>query len=121
MDMQTYQELALRTAPGGPPRNSAVSVDMQWLLGALGLCGESGEIAEIIKKHVFHGHPLDGETRSKLRKECGDVLWYLNYLANLLDRNLGEIADLNIEKLTSRYPKGTFSTERSIHRAVGDV
>ena len=127
MDMETYQELALRTAPGGPPRNSkTAALDLtgeqkQWLLGTLGLCGEAGELAEVIKKHVFHGHPMDAETRSKLRKECGDCLWYLNYIASLLDRNLGEIADLNIEKLTSRYPEGTFSTERSIHRAVGDV
>ena len=127
MDMQTYQELALRTAPGGPPRNSDTETlyitgeRTQWLLGTLGLCGEAGEIAEVIKKHVFHGHPLDTETRSKLRKECGDVLWYLNYIAALLDRNLAEIADLNIEKLTTRYPEGTFSNERSMNRAVGDV
>ena len=127
MDMQTYQELALRTAPGGPPRNSrtvalALTGDQkQWLLGALGLCGEAGELAEVIKKHVFHEHPMDAETRSKLRKECGDCLWYLNYIAALLDRDLGEIADLNIEKLMARYPEGTFSAERSMCRAVGDV
>ena len=65
---------------------------------ALGLCGETGEVAEKVKKQVRDGV----FNRHEVAKELGDVLWYLSNLANDIGYNLDEIADMNIEKLTSR-------------------
>lgn len=110
MDFNEYQDLAQRTEAGLPysPR-SAVAV--------LGLCGESGEVAELFKKHIGHGHELDLE---HVKKELGDVLWYIAELASALGFSLEDVAVANIEKLAKRYPEG-FSSERSKHRAKGDV
>ncbi len=81
----------------------------------LGLCGETGEIADIVKKVEFHGHPMDEATVEKLKLECGDVFWYLALLSKHLGFNLSEIATSNIEKLQKRYPEG-FKVENSINR-----
>jgi NTP pyrophosphatase (non-canonical NTP hydrolase) len=78
----------------------------------MGLCGESGEVIDILKKHIFHGHELD---REHLLEELGDVAWYLNEAAYALDSSLEEIFDRNIAKLKKRYPQG-FDKERSINR-----
>ena len=124
MNVQEYSEKAMRTAdPINSPSKTAMMVltgeQVQLTLATLGLCGESGEIAEAVKKHIFHDHPLDEE---KLAKEAGDVLWYLNYLSvRCLGKGLDQIMDLNIEKLSKRYPEGFFSSERSLNRAKGDV
>ena len=78
----------------------------------MGLCGESGEAIDLLKKHRFHGHPLDTE---KLKKELGDVAWYLAEAAQGLNVPLSEILQGNLNKLHGRYPNG-FSSERSMHR-----
>lgn len=104
--MNQYQTQAKRTAPVSPSRRNDLANY------ALGLAGEAGEVGDIIKKHLFHGHPLD---RENLKDELGDVLWYLSNLANSVDISLQDIADHNIEKLYARYPEG-FSEERSINR-----
>lgn len=72
-------------------------------VGALGLAGEGGEIIDLIKKHLFHGKPLD---RDKAVEELGDVLWYVQCLAEALDVNLSEVAQKNAQKLKKRYPNG---------------
>jgi len=82
-------------------------------VAALGLTGESGEVADHIKKHLGHGHPLDMDS---LRKELGDVLWYVAELSTTLGIDLGEVAQGNVDKLLARYPDG-FSTKRSLNRA----
>ena len=82
------------------------------LNAVMGLCGESGECADLMKKHLFHGHPLD---REKLMKELGDVAWYLAEAAEGLGVNLSEILQGNLDKLHRRYPQG-FSTEKSMQR-----
>lgn len=79
---------------------------------ALGLTGEAGEVADLIKKFVFHGHELDVE---ELRKELGDTLWYIAQLAYEIDVWLSSVAGENIEKLRGRYPEG-FDKEKSINR-----
>ena len=79
----------------------------------LGLCGEAGEVAELLKKHLYHGHPLD---REKLRNELGDVLWYVATLASDLGIPLSDVASANVDKLRKRYPDG-FSAEASAKRA----
>jgi len=106
MELDEYQKLALRTAGH---RESSEKV---LTYAALGLTGESGEVAEIIKKAFYHGHTLDKEL---LRKELGDVLWYLAVMADSLGLSLDQIATDNIAKLTTRYPQG-FSQARSINR-----
>lgn len=78
----------------------------------LGITGESGEVADIIKKGVFHGHTFDKE---ELINELGDVLWYVSAIASTIDISLDVIANTNINKLKNRYPEG-FEESRSINR-----
>ncbi len=78
----------------------------------LGLAGESGEVAELIKKHCFQGHALD---ESKLIEELGDVLWYIALTAEIQGVQLADIARRNIEKLKKRYPYG-YRDEDSVNR-----
>ena len=81
-------------------------------LGALGLAGESGEVIDQIKKHLFQGHEIDQE---KMADELGDVLWYYMLILKTLGFTLQEVMGRNIEKLRRRYPDG-FAVERSIYR-----
>ncbi|HEX2722143.1 MAG TPA: nucleoside triphosphate pyrophosphohydrolase family protein [Gemmatimonadaceae bacterium] len=113
-DFDSYEALALRTASG----ESVVSQTAMLNAAALGLSGESGEIADHVKKVIFHGHPLDDATRDKIAKEIGDILWYCAMGARGLGLGLGDIARMNVEKLTKRYPDG-FSTDRSLNRPHG--
>lgn len=100
-----YQIAALRTANTDEPKDLILN-------GALGLCGESGELADIIKKHLFQGHNLD---KVKAGKELGDILWYVAIEAKGLGFTLEEIMHMNIEKLLERYPEG-FEADKSINR-----
>ena len=74
--------------------------------------GEAGEVAEVIKKHLFHATPLDQDA---LAKELGDCLWYIGAFATVLGLSMDDIAQRNIDKLRKRYPEG-FDTERSRNR-----
>lgn len=80
------------------------------LIWTLGLAGEAGEFADMMKKHHGHGHDLD---REKAAKELGDVLWYLSVLADSLGFSLSTIAQMNVDKLQARYKKG-FTIEESL-------
>jgi len=79
---------------------------------AMGLAGEAGEVVDLLKKHLGHGHDLDAD---KLTKELGDVLWYVSAIAQSAGLELGDIARANVEKLRKRYPDG-FSVEASRNR-----
>lgn len=109
MDLDEYQRLAHRTSNFNGPELGA---PRHLTMAALGLTGEAGEAADIVKKVVFHGHTLD---REKLAKEVGDVLWYIAEMATALELPLSEIAAGNIAKLRLRYPSG-FSSEASVER-----
>lgn len=85
---------------------------------AMGMCGEAGEVSELIKKYAYHGHTIDTE---HLARELGDVLWYVSYMAHLFGYSLGEIMVMNQEKLAKRYPDGKFDTERSKNRKEDDI
>lgn len=87
------------------------------LNAALGMSGEVGELNDIIKKWVFHEKELD---ETHLKKELGDVLWYVALVAESFSWSLDEIMELNIEKLQERYPEG-FDTSRANNRKEGDI
>ena len=106
MTIHEYQRLAMTTL------NPELSQRDVLINGVMGLCGESGEAIDIVKKHLHQGHELD---REKLIKELGDIAWYLAETATALDVSLEEVLERNIEKLRSRYPEG-FSAERSVNR-----
>ena len=101
-----YQRLAMASL------NPALKRKDVLINGVMGLCGESGEAIDIVKKHLHQGHPLDKE---KLAKELGDIAWYLAETAYALDIPLEKILRGNLEKLARRYPEG-FSPDKSIHR-----
>jgi NTP pyrophosphatase (non-canonical NTP hydrolase) len=107
MNIRQYHREVQRTAPNESMRDSMI-------LACLGLTGEAGECADIIKKHLYHAHGLDLD---KLRKEMGDVLWYLTFLCDVLGITLSELMEANAAKLRARYPTG-FDTERSINRTA---
>ena len=106
MHLNEYQELAARTL--GRERTH----EQQLANAALGLTGEAGETADIIKKHLFHATPLDQDA---LIKELGDCLWYIGAFATVLGLSLDDIAQRNVDKLRKRYPEG-FDPERSRNR-----
>lgn len=85
--------------------------------GVMGLCGESGEVIDIVKKWLAQGHQLDKE---RMKSELGDVAWYLAETATALDVPLEQIFQANLDKLHKRYPQG-FSTEDSVNRAGDDL
>ena len=112
MTINEYQTAALRTA-----QTDKFSAGDILLNSVLGLCGESGEVADLVKKHLFQGHDLDIE---HIAKELGDVAWYLAVGAYAIGLDLESIFRMNKEKLEARYPDG-FSADRSLHRAENDV
>lgn len=106
MTLDEYQRLAARTIGANRAREE------QLANAALGLAGEAGEVADMMKKHLFHGWPID---RESLVKELGDCLWYIAATATAVGVRLDEIGATNIDKLRRRYPDG-FSSEASINR-----
>ena len=106
MTINENQQLAMKTL------NPALSEKDILINGVMGLCGESGEAIDIVKKWLAQGHELD---REKLKKELGDICWYLAETATALDCDLEDIMAANIEKLQKRYAEG-FDTEKSVNR-----
>lgn len=111
MTINEYQQMALRTES---PTTSEVDRILQ---GAMGLCGESGEYIDILKKHMFQGHDLDKE---HMAKELGDIAWYLAVSADAIDYDLETIFQINIDKLRARYPEG-FEADKSTNRKANDI
>lgn len=111
MNINEYQELAMTTL------NPELNKKDVLINSVMGLCGESGEAIDIVKKWLAHGHELD---REHLIKELGDVAWYLAEAATALDVPLEEVLRANIDKLKKRYPDG-FETKRSLTRLQGDL
>ncbi len=101
-----YQKEAMASLNPNLNKNDAL------INSVMGLCGESGEAIDIVKKHIFQGHELD---REHLIEELGDIAWYLAEAAFALDVDLDDILSKNIQKLKKRYPDG-FSKEKSINR-----
>ncbi len=105
-----YREEVLKTM------NSEANKDLL-LMGVLGLVGESGEVADLIKKNRFQGHTLHTQ---QLIKELGDVRWYLEVLCIALGTTITDVEAKNVEKLRARYPNG-FTSQLSVVRKEGDT
>lgn len=120
-----YQNLAMRTNDGkSTERLNEFDSEPSEVLdfggvinGCLGLSGEAGEFCDEVKKWIFHGKDKDEQ---HLKKELGDVLWYVAMICHSFRWSMDEIMQMNIEKLRARYPDG-FDVERSNNRAEGDV
>ena len=113
MTLNYYQELAQRTSWDKNADRQKNGLNLKQLEnGLMGLCGESGECMEILKKHRHQGHRLDVK---RIAEELGDVLWYCAETASGLGIDLEKIAMDNITMLIDRYPDG-FESERSINR-----
>lgn len=106
MNGNEYQKLTMKTL------NPALNKKEILVNGVMGLNGESGEVIDIVKKHMFQGHELDKE---KIKKELGDVMWYVAEVCEALDLSLDEVMEGNIEKLRKRFKDG-FTVNESINR-----
>ena len=91
------------------------------LTAAVGMSAEAGEFTEIVKKIVFQGKPVNQENLFHLKRELGDIMWYVSQACLGLDISLEEVIQMNFEKLSARYPEGAFSIERSENRKEGDL
>lgn len=90
------------------------------MTSAMGMTAEAGEFAEIVKKLLFQGKPLNRENRIHMEKELGDIFWYMMNACRALSVSPYTIIDTNIKKLKARYPEG-FEVKRSEHRDVNDI
>ena len=93
----------------------------QLLTAALGLTAESGEFTEVVKKILFQGKPYNEENVFHMKRELGDICWYLAQACMALDTSFDEILAMNVEKLKARYPGGEFDVHYSENRVEGDL
>lgn len=91
------------------------------LTGAMGLCSETGELMEIVKKVVFQGKSLNIETHYHMMREMGDIIWYWINMCRALELDPNVVIEENIKKLESRYPGGKFDVHNSEHRKQNDL
>lgn len=111
MTINEYQKLAMTTL------NPELNKKDVLINSVMGLCGESGEAIDLVKKHLAQGHEFD---REHFAKELGDIAWYLAEAATAIDMPLEDILAANIEKLKKRYPEG-FQTKCSVERKKEDI
>ena len=98
------------------------NVNMALLLtGAIGIASEGGEFAEIVKKCIFQGKPLDDETQFHAKRELGDIMWYWINSCRALGLDPNEVIAENVKKLEKRYPGGSFDAYYSENRQAGDL
>lgn len=123
-----YQELAMRTNDGGSTMRLIKEINCKdaklkcvsvggVLNACLGLAGEVGELNDLVKKAIFHEKEVDTE---HLKKELGDVMWYVSMMCQSMGWELDEILQMNVDKLMARYPDG-FDTVRANNRKEGDI
>ena len=93
----------------------------QLLTAALGLTAESGEFTELVKKMLLQGKPYNEDNIFHMKRELGDIMWYVAQACMALDTDFNEIIEMNVEKLKARYPGGEFDVHYSENRKEGDV
>jgi len=91
------------------------------LTAAVGMSAESGEFTEIVKKMIFQGKPVNEDNIFHMKRELGDIMWYVAQACMALDTDFNEIIEMNVDKLKSRYPGGEFDVHFSENRKEGDV
>ena len=91
------------------------------MTGAIGIASEGGEFAEIVKKCIFQGKPMDDETQFHIKRELGDIMWYWITSCRALGLDPNEVIEENVNKLKSRYPGGEFDVHYSENRKEGDL
>ena len=91
------------------------------LTAALGLTAESGEFTEVVKKIILQGKPYTEENKFHMKRELGDICWYLAQACMALDTTFDEVIEMNVEKLKARYPGGEFDVYKSENRKEGDL
>ena len=99
--------------------DSMKTVERKLGTSGLGLAGEAGEFADVIKKVLFHGMDLDEEVHDRLVKELGDIMWYVAFAAETLQVDLQTILDKNVEKLSARYASGKFTKAEFLQKELG--
>ena len=93
----------------------------QLLTAAVGLSAESGEFTEVVKKIIFQGKPYNEDNVFHMKRELGDICWYIAQACMALDTSFDEIIEMNVDKLKKRYPGGEFDVSKSENRAEGDL
>ena len=91
------------------------------LTAAVGMSAEAGEFTEIVKKIVFQGKPVNEENLFHMKRELGDIMWYVAQACMGLNTSIDEIIEMNVEKLEKRYPGGSFDVHYSENRKQGDL
>ena len=91
------------------------------LTAALGLTAESGEFTEVVKKIILQGKPYNEDNVFHMKRELGDICWYIAQACMALDTSFDEIIEMNVDKLKKRYPGGEFDVHKSENRKEGDV
>ena len=102
MNLLDYQDYVEKLAS----QHSTATEKDRLLTSVLGLNGEAGECADLVKKHIYHGKPLDKE---ELTLEMSDVMWYMAFLCNTLEITIQDVINKNVEKLQKRYSTGKFN------------
>ena len=93
----------------------------QLLTAALGLTAESGEFTESVKKIILQGKPYNEDNVFHMKRELGDICWYIAQACMALDTTFDEIIEMNVDKLKKRYPGGEFNVHQSENRKEGDL
>ena len=91
------------------------------LTASVGMCAEAGEFTEVVKKIIFQGKPVTEENMFHMKRELGDIMWYVANACRALDLTLDDIISENVDKLKSRYPGGEFDVHYSENRKEGDL
>ena len=91
------------------------------LTAALGLSAEAGEFTEVVKKIILQGKPYNEDNVFHMKRELGDICWYLAQACMALDTTFDEVIEMNVDKLKERYPGGEFDVHKSENRKDGDL
>jgi len=100
--------------------NEVVNISLL-MTGAIGMSAEGGEFAEVVKKCVFQGKPMNEDTIFHMKRELGDIAWYFVNAARAIGQNPNEVIAENVRKLEARYPGGNFDPYYSENRKDGDL
>lgn len=100
--------------------NEVVNISLL-MTGAIGMSAEGGEFAEVVKKCVFQGKPMNDETVFHMKRELGDIAWYFVNACRSIGEDPNEVIAENVRKLESRYPGGAFDVFYSENRKEGDL